>query len=37
MGIATVAFWAGRSKYVHAPPTGLRRVLEVLPYPYPYP
>ena len=30
MGIATLAFWAGRNKYVHVPPTGLRRVLEVL-------
>ena len=25
-----MAFWAGRNKYVHVPPTGLRRVLEVL-------
>ena len=30
MGIATVAFWAGRDTYVHVPPTGLPRVLEVL-------
>ena len=30
MGIATVAFWAGRNKFVHVPPTGLQRVVEVL-------
>ena len=30
MGIATVAFWAGRNKYIHVPPTGLPRVVEVL-------
>ena len=30
MGVATVAFWAGRHKFVHVPPTGLPRVAAVL-------
>ncbi len=30
MGIATVAFWMGRWKFVHVPPSGLTRVVSIL-------